>query len=322
MINRGVLERRSFIRAAAIAGASAFTVTTRAAELPAHAVKPRSEVQPCLFTKPLGNRKAAELPTVVRGLGIDAVDLTCRPEGHVLPERVADDLPVAVQKLRAAGITVPMITTALTDADKDHAETIIKTASQLGIRYMKPAYYTYKDLGKILPTLAESRSRLRGLADLCRQYNVQLGYHIHSGYNVGSGLWDASQLLEGLPPAAVGCYYDARHATVEGGLAGWEIGLNLLLPRIKMIAVKDFEWRKRDNGKWEAADVPLGQGMVHHDRVLKRLKQGGFAGPVSLHCEYCSPQVPIDSPAERANWDSIRKDWRTLQDLLKRADLL
>ncbi len=49
--------------------------------------------------------------------GFRAVDLTVRPDGHVLPERVEDDLPRAVETLRRSGLTVPMITTAITDAN-------------------------------------------------------------------------------------------------------------------------------------------------------------------------------------------------------------
>ena len=33
----------------------------------------------------------------MRALGYDAIDLTLRPGGHVLPERVAEDLPKAAE---------------------------------------------------------------------------------------------------------------------------------------------------------------------------------------------------------------------------------
>ncbi|MBI4580300.1 MAG: TIM barrel protein [Planctomycetes bacterium] len=317
------LSRRDFVKSAALAAglSAAGRVGSQAIEAAEPAAVGPRRVQPCLFSKPLGNRKVAELPRILKDLGIDAVDLTCRPGGHVLPEKVADDLPAAIERFKAAGVAVPMITTAITDAGKEHAERIVQTVGRLGIRYLKLGYYLYADMGRIPATVADAKARLRDVAALCRQHQVHAGYHIHSGRCVGAAMWDAWQLLEGLAAEDVGCYFDARHATAEGGLAGWEIGLNLLAPRITLLAVKDFVWRKDAKGKWAAEDVPLGEGMVRHGQVLARLKDAAFAGPVSLHTEYCSPKVEPGSAAEEANFDHIRRDWRTMLDLLRNAGL-
>src|SRR4051794_43589 len=64
--------------------------------------------------------------------GFDGVDLTVRAGGHVLPERVASDLPRAVGAVRKAGLQVPMITAGIVDAESPHAEEILRTASVLG----------------------------------------------------------------------------------------------------------------------------------------------------------------------------------------------
>ena len=50
---------------------------------------------------------------MVAELGFDGIDLTVRPEGHVLPERVADDLPKAVEAIKKAGLRCDMIVTAI-----------------------------------------------------------------------------------------------------------------------------------------------------------------------------------------------------------------
>ena len=70
-----------------------------------------------------------------------AIDLTVRAKGHVLPERVTEDLPRAVEALRKAGLEVPMITTDITSAAD--AGPTLKTASRLGIPYFKPGYWRY-----------------------------------------------------------------------------------------------------------------------------------------------------------------------------------
>ncbi len=308
--------RRDFVKAAVLLSALAGRSTE--AEPPSARAQ---TARPCLFTKPLGNRTVEKLPAILHELGVNAIDLTCRAGGHVLPERAADDLPAAMELFRTAGITVPMITTGITDAAEPHAEAIIRTAGQLGIRYVKPGYYPYGDLRRILPRVAEVKARLRDLAALCVSHKVHLGFHTHSGANVGAALWDAWAVLEGVPAESAGCYYDLRHATVEGGDRGWEIGLNLLAPRITLLAVKDFIWAKQEKGGWKPQDVPLGTGMCRHDQALARMKEMKFAGPVSLHCEYCSPSIAVGSDADRQALVHIRNDWQNLGGLLRKAGL-
>ncbi|MDL1890906.1 TIM barrel protein [Nitrospirales bacterium NOB] len=167
------------------------------------------------------------------------MDLTCRPGGHVLPERVTEDLPKAHELLKAAGIRIAMITTAMTDADEAHAEAIVQTAAKLGIRYAKIGYFPYQDLKKIQETLVDARAKLRDLAMLFRQHGLRAGFHNHSGMNVGAAMWDVWHLIRELPPEAIGSYFDLGHATAEGGASGWKIGMHLLMPRIIMLAVKD-----------------------------------------------------------------------------------
>lgn len=304
-----------------IAGGQLVTAAklARSVELSVPAPAERVEVIPCLFSKPLGRRHFRELPRVLKALGINAVDLTCRPEGHVLPERVTDDLPAAVELLRAEGISVPMITTAIIDADQPHAETIVKTAVSLGIRHAKLGNYPYGDLRRIRATLADAKARIKDVAAMFLTHGLQAGYHNHSGNSVGAALWDVWELIRDLPPKAICSYYDLRHATVEGGLSGWAIGLNLLIDRIGMLAVKDFVWQRDEQQGWRAENVPLGQGMSPFGTALARLKEHGFHGPVSLHMEYGVFLPPIDSDHDKANLAAIRKDWNTMHKLLIQA---
>ena len=69
--------------------------------------------QLCIFSKHLANLDYEQLGKTTRELGFDGVDLTVRAKGHVLPERATEDLPRAVETVRAHGVAVPMITTEL-----------------------------------------------------------------------------------------------------------------------------------------------------------------------------------------------------------------
>lgn len=231
------------------------------------------------------------LGKTVKTLGFGGVDLTVRPGGHVLPERAADDLPKAVEGIRAAGLTVPMITTALTSANDPAAKPILATAGRLSISYFKPGYYKYSFVD-VRRELERAMGEFRGLSELSKQSGVQVGYHNHEGY-IGAQLWDIAQTIDQLPPNWAGYYFDVRHAVCEGGSAGWKVAFNLIAPRLKMIAIKDFYWEKANN-KWRQTNCPLGQGMVDWKLYFKMLRQANFQGPISLHLEY---DIPGTTPA-------------------------
>lgn len=305
------LNRREMLATSALAVGAA--TIGKGADLPARAVE---RPMPCLFTKPLHNRHFKDLPALLNHLGINAVDLTCRKGGHVAPERVTGDLPAAVELLKKAGISVPMVTTEITDAGKDHAEAIIKTVASVGIGFIKLGYYQYGDLHKLHERLAEVKQKLKDIAALCGQHKVKAGFHNHCGMTVGGPMWDLWLLLQDLPADQIGSYFDLRHAMVEGSEGGWRIGLALLAPRIIMVSVKDCIWQRELKG-WRVKDVPLGQGAVRVEEGFRQLNDAGFAGPISLHVEYASGNAAVDSDEDKQKLESIRKDWRTLADLMK-----
>ncbi len=278
-------------------------------------------VQPCLFSKPLQHYPVAELPRLVKPMGITALDLTCRAGGHVRPEQVADQLPAACEALARGGLSVAMLTTEITDAADPHARPILKAARAAGIRHLKLGYAAYGDLRRINQRLAELKEQFRRIADLCGQYGVQAGIHNHCGERFGAAMWDTWQVIEGLPAESVCAYFDARHATVEGGDGGWKLGLNLLAPRIGMLAVKDFVWAKGDKGRYLSQNVPLGQGMVQHEEVLRRMAEARFSGPISLHVEHVPADVTPGSPDDVKTLQAISADWATMIALLRKTEL-
>ncbi len=269
------MTRREFIAAAAVSS---------------HAAAPKPRPILCIFSKHLANLNYDQLGKTSRDLGFDGVDLTTRAKGHVLPERAADDLPKAVEAIRSHGVQVPMITTELLSASHATARPILSTAGRLKVPYFKPGYWRYR--GRDVETvIAEVKRDVAGLAQLGREHGVEMGFHNHSGDYVGTEVWDIREILGGIDPKWTGYYYDPGHATVEGGLAGWQVTLNLVLPRLKMVALKDFFWEKRD-GRWRVKWCPMGEGMVDWPKIFGAFAAARFAGPMSLHVEYDPPDEP------------------------------
>lgn len=251
----------------------------------ARAQTPRARPLLCIFSKHMAQFGWDALGAHAKRLGFEGVDLTVRPKGHVLPERVTGDLPRAVEAVRKHGLEVPMITTDLKDASDPAARPTFAAMQKLGIRLYKPGYWRYESGVPAGRTLAECRRKLEGLLSLGREFGVTAGLHNHSGAYVGCAVWDYRELLQGVKPEEAGFYFDPGHAVIEGGLYNWRVSLDVVLPRMRMAAIKDFEWEK-SGGRWRVAWRPLGQGMVPWREVFGAFARAGFTGPLSLHLEY------------------------------------
>ncbi len=269
----------------------------------------------CLFSKHLPAMDWARMAQAVKKLGFGGIDLTVRPGGHVLPERASEDLPKAVAAIRAEGLSVPMITTALTSAGDPTAKPILSNAGKLSIPFFKPGYYKYS-FADLRGELQKAMNEFRSLTEVSKQSGVQCGFHNHEGY-VGAQLWDVAQTMDQLDPKWVGYYFDIRHAVAEGGVAGWKMALNLAAPRIKMIAVKDSYWEKSGKG-WRQVNCPLGQGMVDWKAYFKALRQANFQGPISLHLEYEIPGATTAAQEENT-LAAARRDFEFLKGQLQEA---
>ncbi len=322
-MNRTVLSenpnRREFLMqsgavAAAAALSSPFLKTAAGAE-----ADDGVKMKICMFSKHLHKFDYQRTAEIAAEVGYDGVDLTVRPDGHVLPERVKDDLPRAVEIIRKAGLDVPMIASGILDPNDKNTEPVIATAAGLGVRFYRTGVYRYDTDKPIPPQLDEIRLKLKDLAAINKQYNIHGSPQNHAGANyVGAAIWDLWLMLRDLDPTWMGCQYDIRHASVEGGSV-WPTSFSLIYPFVKTIIFKDFKWVKGSN-RWQAIHCPMGEGMTDFASYLKLIKQRGFAGPCTLHSEYLE-KIPAGERSEKVIIDGLRHDLKVLKDLLRQAQL-
>lgn len=247
-------------------------------------------MQLAMFSKMLGVYPIEKAGEVIKELGFDGVDLTVRPGGHVLPEEVRQRLPEAVRALRELGLTVPMVTTGITTPEDPHAEDIFRSAAECGVTRLKLGYWRYAGFGQLRRQIAEVQGYLRGVEALAKRYGVWAGIHNHSGSYISALPAVVAELLKDRDPEAVGAYFDPGHATAEGGVDGWRMGLDLLAERIRLLAVKSFGWFRETlpsgEARWQPKLVPLSEGTVRWPEVFTLLRRSGFDGVVSVHSEY------------------------------------
>ncbi len=295
------ISRRGFIGAAAVAAGLAVSgAHTQGGNMKKPSV--------CAFSKHLQFLDWAALGKTGKALGLDGIDLTVREGGHVVPDKVAADLPRAVEAIRAEGLDVPMITTRLNDGGDPNARPILEAAAKAGIRYFRIGGLTYGKSGNPLEQLGKFTDGLRSLAQLAGEYGLTAGYHNHSGYNqVGAAIWDLHRMITDVGSERLGSNFDVGHAVVEGAYGAWQVNARLIAPHVRMMAVKDFVWDK-DRPKW----APLGEGIVKFADCFAIMREAGFAGPVSIHFEY-------KTASNDALLDDIRKAVQTLRANLREA---
>jgi sugar phosphate isomerase/epimerase len=248
-------------------------------------------MQLVMFSKHLAPLPVGQAGEVVKDLGFDGVDLTVRPGGHVLPERVAEDLPQAVRQLAGLGLAVPMMTTAIVRADDPHAEAIMAAAAEAGVRNLKLGYWPYKPFGKLHEQLDAARTAMDGIEALARKHGVRASIHSHSGNYLSAEAGNVYLILKDRDPRHAGAYIDPGHMTLEGGYGGWMQGIDLLQGYLSMMAVKSFgHFPERQEGtgdvRWQHKMVPLSEGIVRWREVFPCLKALDWDGIVTFHSEY------------------------------------
>lgn len=286
------------------------------------AQKPKDDMEISLFSKHLQFLDYNEMAAAAAEMGFNGLDLTVRPKGHILPERVVEDLPKAVAAMKKYDINPKMMTTNVWDANNAEQKTILETASKLGITHYRTDWLKYPEDR----TIAESQNIYGQQAKELEVLNKNLGligcYQNHAGKHVGAPIWDLPPILSATNNENIGCQYDIRHAVVEGG-SSWELGLRQIKPFIKSIVIKDFKWGVVD-GKWKPINTPLGEGMVDFNRYFSLLKKYEINVPISLHLEYDlggaehgATKISID---KKEVFKQMKKDLTFLKETWRQAE--
>ena len=254
-------------------------------------------------------------------MGFSGVDLTVRPKGHVFPESVTTDLPRAVWAIKESGSNCKMITTSIESVNNTLDMDILNSASKCGIKYYRTNWFKYIEGQSMLDTLKMYREEIDKLGNINEKLGLVGCYQNHAGKNVGASYWEIKKIIETVNPEYFGVQYDIRHAMVEGGFS-WENGLQLLHPNIKVIVLKDYKWGKI-NGKWQAVNMPIGEGMVDFNKYFKLLKFYKLNPPVSLHLEYdlggAEKGKSTISVDKKLVFDAMKKDLNAIQKIWKQA---
>ncbi|WP_163397719.1 sugar phosphate isomerase/epimerase family protein [Flavobacterium fluviatile] len=314
-------SRRNFIKLSSLAAIGLIPVISNANSFLTNNFKDDSELDVSIFSKHLQFLDYKNTGEMAAEMGFSGVDLTVRPNGHVLPELVKTDLPLAIKAIKKAGSDCKMISTNIESITNQLDVDIITAAAGLDIKYYRTNWFKYKEQLSMNQSLLFYQKEIEKLAQLNATLGITGCYQNHDGRSIGSSFWETDTILKTADPAYFCSQFDIRHAMVEGGNS-WQNGFELLKDKIKVIALKDYKWQK-NNGKWKAIHVPIGEGMVDFDMYFKLLKKNHLKPPVSLHLEYDlggaekgNKTISVD---KKVVFDAMKKDLTSIQKLWREA---
>ena len=242
-----------------------------------------------LFTDNLSDLSIREACRAAKKAGFDGLDLTVRAGGHVLPENAGTGLAAAHETAEEEDFEIPMISTGIVAADAPHAETVIAAAHDR-IPSFKLGYWRYEPFGTLVKQLDDARRKLEGIVHLAGRYQIRPCLHVHSGPILSNGPL-VHQLVKDYSPKQVGVYVDPMHMSLEGGLSGWEMTLDLIAPWVALVGVKNYQLQPTERDafgqqRFQVKYVPLADGVAPLPQFFRRLKEMSYDGIVSLHSEY------------------------------------
>jgi L-ribulose-5-phosphate 3-epimerase len=245
----------------------------QALALLASATPARSATKPvpalCLFSGSVQRLDYSDLPPIVKQLGFDGVDLTVRPGGHVEPRLSNVDLVRAIEEVRGPGLEVPVITTALTSPVDPTVLPVIAIAGHTQIPLFIPGFFR--------PDALNWKRDIAGLSSIGAHYQMAMALHNYSGEDSGETSWDPIDSASMLDQHWTGIYFDPIHAG-----ANWEAALKRSLPRLRAVALKDFQVSVAK----QPLPCPLGQGIVDWKKFFELLAGAKYYGPLSLRIDY------------------------------------
>ncbi|MBP88596.1 MAG: hypothetical protein CMJ64_18085 [Planctomycetaceae bacterium] len=282
------VKRRDFMRLV-LASGLATTVT----ELRAKATAPKSAPKVCTYTEHFQSLPIPEVCKIFKRIGVDGLDLTVRPGGHIDPKDAKNELPGAVKAARDHGLEIMMLTTGIAAPDR-HAEEIVATCQKLGIERIKLGYYPVGQFGNLAKRLDDVRRQLDAVVKLTTKYDVRPCVHLHSGPTIPSSGFMLYDLIREMPPDRIGAYLDSYHMTITGGAGGWRQAIDLLSPWMSLVALKNFQWHRdgrdgRGQQAWHTDYCRLEDGIAPIPDFISTVQQAGYRGFYTLHTEYRLP---------------------------------
>nr|MBI1231484.1 TIM barrel protein [Cytophagales bacterium] len=247
--------------------------------------QPRGPQPLYFFTKALQWLPLEDVPQVTKDMGFTGIDLPVRSNGFFDIDQMAAKLPPVIKASENLGLATPVLTTEMTLAKMSEWEGFLRVLSGEGIKHYRMGWMPFPSKN-IVSELNSLNDQMKKVADLHAKYGVCGHYQNHAGSRIGGSVWEIYHLLDGINPDHIGVQFDLRHAAVEG-YQSYENVFYMISDKIRSFDLKDFVWGKNPKGKGDVpVNVPLGEGNVNFELLLKHPKFTDPSMPKIIHAEY------------------------------------
>lgn len=253
------------------------------------------------FSKLVREYDISRLIEALKYIGVDGVDLCVRDGYPVNPGNARKALPEATERLRAAGLSVPMVTAPgdFTNPNAPVAEDLFAACHDARVPNIKLGYWRCAP-GDYWKQVDDARRDIEGFERIASRYGVKACLHTHSGHNLGLNTAAIMHLVRGFNPAHVGVYLDPGHLALNG--EPLSIAFDMAGEYLSLMALKDSRWVPGEGGKPRRAEfLPVGEGFVDWREMTRLLLARAFDGPLSFHSEF-------ESPSTEQRLEQTRKD--------------
>ena len=267
--------------------ALALTATALAAQ-DRNANGPRPRVKPpiCLDSEALPKIGYDEMGGFLGMLGFDGAVIAVAPGAHVTPEHADLDLMRFVEALTGVGLEAAAISTPQSFSPQDRSVRLaLAVAGMMGVPLFVPGHSK---------SPAGMPRELALLASIARQTGTAVGLAPEAAAALAPPGVDPLRLFDA---KVVGYVFDPAYTTVHTGGDGCLAALRAALPRLKMMAARDYA-KPAGGDAAQLEPARLGQGVVDWPGVLAVLAQAKYSGPITIYVDAAS----TDSlPAIRAD---------------------
>ena len=247
-------------------------------------------VRTIAFTKTLAGESPADLVSLARRTGLGGYDLAVRPGNPVTPENAATELAKVAELMRESGLEIPIVTlpTDLTEPDDPRTRPILAAMRAAAVPMLKLGYFKFQpETQSYRREVARVRDLLARWEELAGEHGVKACFHTHSNRCMGLNAAALAHLLEGRDPSRIGAYLDTCHLCIEG--EEFATACAMVADHLSIVALKDVLLERvvrGEHGSVRYRVVEAGGGMVDFTAAVDTLRRVGFAGPLSIHCEF------------------------------------
>ncbi len=236
-----------------------------------------------VFVKPWKTLPLPKLGAHVRQLGLEWIELPVRPGFPCQPETIERDLPQAVHVLGEEGIRILNVAVDLPLDDERLYAACAKANIDLNRIMFRTGKRNYWEAEK------DARRQLDTALPLCERYGVRLGIQNHSNDFVGVHELGLYHLLKDYDHRYIGAIWDPAHNSLEGMAP--EAALDVVAEMLYIVNLKNGYWRlvsppEAEVAEWKIYWTSGRHGRTSWERVLTKLKQMNYTGPLCFTAEY------------------------------------